>query len=71
MYKSEAETPNNFCPSRFSRVCSDFAFLQNTNLYSASRFTVQICVTDEKSRHVFCTDLRFGGKENVNTLEKI
>ena len=25
----------------------------------------------KKSRHVFCTYLRFGGKENVDTLEKI
>ena len=44
IFISAAETPNNFCPSRFSQVCPDFAFLQN----SVSRFIVQISVADEK-----------------------
>ena len=44
----EAETPNNFCTSRFSQVCPDFSFLQNANLYSVSGFTAQICLVDEK-----------------------
>ena len=47
-HASEAETPNSFCPSRFYQVCPDFPFLQNENLYSVSRFTVQICVAGEK-----------------------
>ena len=55
----EAETPNNLCPSKFSQVCPDFPFVQNTNLYMRVS-TVQI----------YCTDLRFGGNENVDTLEK-
>ena len=46
--RTEAETPNNFSPSRFSQICPDFPFLQNANLYSVSRFIVQICVADEK-----------------------
>ena len=33
---TEAETPNNFCPSRFSQVCPDFHFILNANLYSVS-----------------------------------
>ena len=56
-FKAELETLNNFCPSRFSQVCSHFPFLQNANLYSKSRHTVQICVLEES--------------ENLDTLEKI
>ena len=29
---AEVETPTNFCPSRFSQVCSDLHFLQIANL---------------------------------------
>ena len=53
----EAETPNNFCLSRFSQVCPDFPLLKNANLQSVSRFTVldlldtfsvQICVLEKR-----------------------
>ena len=35
IFDSETETLNcnNFCPSRFFQVCTDFHFLQNANLY--------------------------------------
>ena len=71
MIHPKTGTPNNFCPSRFSQVCPDFPFLLNANLYSVSRFTVQIALLTRKSTHVFGTDLRFGGKENGETHEKI
>ena len=32
--EAEMETPDDFCPSRFSQVCLDFHFLQNANLHS-------------------------------------
>ena len=32
MLAPKVETPNNFCPSRFSEVCSDLHFLQSANL---------------------------------------
>ena len=32
-FMAELETPNNFCPSRFSHECTDFPFLPNANLY--------------------------------------
>ena len=45
---TEAETPNNFCPSRFSQVCPDFPFLQNADRYSVPRFTLHISFLGER-----------------------
>ena len=66
-YGPELEILNNICPSRFSRVCPNFPFLQNANLY---RKRVKIF----SSATQICTvnlDLRFREKENMDTLEKI
>ena len=61
----EVETPNNFCPSRFLQVCSDFHFLQTQICTeNVSEFSLHLC------RRV-CLDLRFEENENLNTLEKI
>ena len=64
------ETLNNFCPYRFSQVCPDFPFRQNANLHSVSRFTVQICVADEKIYIRFLYRFAFWGKEMWTHLRK-
>ena len=54
--RPELETPNNFCPSRFFQVCSDFFFLENANLcrkHVYARFSCQCSNANlySKSRH--------------------
>ena len=49
IFRPRLETLNNFCPSRFSQVCSDlhflhFHFLQNAN-YTHLRESGQVCVS--------------------------
>ena len=62
---SEVETPNNFCPSIFSQMCSDLHFLQIANLdtpvqifSSVSKFAflmrIKFWTHLRKSRHLFC-----------------
>ena len=58
LLRTEAETPNNFCPSRFSQVCPEFTFLQNANLD-----LLYLALLTRKSRHTLCTDLRFGERK--------
>ena len=69
--KSEAETPNNFCPIDFLKSVQIFLFseTQICTVY-VSRFTVHIALLTRKSRYTFCTDSRFGGMGNLDTLEK-
>ena len=43
-YGYETETPNNFCPSKFSRVCPDFHFLQIANLGTHVYRISQVCL---------------------------
>ena len=56
--------PQQFIFVYIFSVCPDFHFLQNVNLHRK-------CVQIFSSATQICTDLRFGGKENLDKLEKI
>ena len=68
---AEVETPNNFCPSIFSQMCSDLYFLQIANLDTHTCQDFLKCMSTfsfsskRKSRHIYlskfsqvCIDLR-------------
>ena len=70
---SELETPNNFCLSRFSKGVHIFLSSKTQSCTeSVSGFSGHSTdLLTRKSRHTFFTDLCFGGKENLETLQKI
>ena len=60
----KVETPNNFCPSRFSKVCSDLNFLQIANLetHTCQDFLKYVYIFTSFKTQQVCSEFDFHQK---------